>query len=756
MSGRWKKVIWALLMVQLCLFHVFLLNKIRYEADYIWYRGCVRLNLPFAFYHKGFALVVLGTSFVSAVMILLFLIRYRKFRVTCIHGMYPACEEGLISRYERACVRAGIERESRKVIYKSPKAATPFVLGFYKPMLLLPEWIKDDETCDMALFHECVHIKHRDTWYKLFLFLCEAVCWYNPFAYLICSVGRRDIEIDCDETVIAGCAKDKRAEYGQFLIDSLKKVQEREYVHSAFFGANGKEMQARILAIMEEKRPYDVIVKMAAVLLLAETVLVISVTGWGRIKEHQVQKAPENIYEGYEKPECFTDKTLERMLALDPVEEDAYSKEVQAMNGREADSDQNGQLPFETSGPWQIGLTRPNYYGESVSRLVYRYLNYDRDQIAASERILADGAYDYPETSYQRLLAGDQREAVFAVVLREFWEDTSTAKTEDELPFFGRPEKADGYYYVYYPLAVHVKMVGDQVFELKGIGEMDETVEAFRARYPQTDYSDVPCFVGKPDFETEPGFAVRTSDGSLEMKKDGEEEWMTVPVTLEDLFTRGDEMDGALTRLQDGSYQCNGIKQIFAYGGCGSFGQSPGTPVQVVYYDEETGVFRNSVVTKDYGSVRRLFVSFPKDNETGYLLLTCERTMWQEGTACFVTQDGGKSWEELMVEKGGELMLHSLTMDMRFITNEIGFITIRDSQEPYVIRTNDGGISWSIASFHGKKEYYSIAYAPFFEEGQLVLDVGEEEYGKNGGIKARYISEDLGENWVFDKYVLKQ
>lgn len=751
MSGRWKKVIWALLMVQLCLLHVFLLNKIRYEADYIWYRGCVWLNLPYTLYNRGFVLVVSGMTFVSVIIILFFGIGYRKFRVECISGLYPVQEEGLRNRYERACVRAGIEKESRKVIYKSAKAATPFVLGFYKPVLLLPEWVKEDDTCDLLLLHECVHIRHKDTWYKLFLFLCQAVCWYNPLAYLICSVGRRDIEIDCDETVIAGCGKEQRADYGQFLLDSLKRVQEREYIHSAFFSASRKEMRARILAIMEERRPYDMIAKMAAFLLLMETALVITVTGWGRIKEHQVQKTPENIYEGYEKPECFTDETLERMLLLEPAGEETYSKEVQSLDGNEINSDQNSQLSFETEGPWQIGLERARYYGESVGQLVYRYLNYDRDQIAASVRFSAGGGYDSLETSYQRLLAGNQKEAVFAVVLREFW-----TETEEDIPSFARLEKVDGYNYAYYPLAVHIKMVGDSIFELQGIGRMDETVEAFGARYPHVDYSDVPCFVGKPAFEIKTEYEVRTSEGGLEIKKEGAREWMRVPVTLEELFTRGDEMDGVLTRLQDGSYQCDGIKQIFAYGGRGGYGRNSGLPVQVVYYDEEAGAFRNNVVTKDYGSVRRLFVSFPEDGKTGYLMLTCDRTMWQEGTVCFVTKDGGKSWEEIREEEGGEMMTHSLTMDMRFITNETGFITIRDSQEPDVLRTDDGGISWRTVSFSGKKEYYSIAYAPFFERGQLVMDVGEEEYSKNGGIKARYISEDLGVNWTFERFVLKQ
>ncbi len=752
MSGKWKKVIWALLMIQLCLLHVFFLKKVEYIADYYWYKVCVRLNLPYIFYNRGFDLVVLGTCFFSGGIILVFLICYRRFRNRCINSLYPVREAGLVERYEKACARAGIEKESRKVIYKSGRTAMPFVLGFFKPILLLPEWVKEDRACDMLLFHECVHIRHRDTWYKLFLFLCRAVCWYNPLAYLICCVGRRDIEIDCDETVVRGCGREERAAYGQLLIDSLKRVGEKNYAYSAFFSASAREMQTRIRAIMEEKRPYDLLAKAAAALLLTETVLIISLTGGRTLQEHHEEKAPVNIYEGYEKPECFTDGALEAMLALPPAKEDAYSREVQRLPESEWERSGNGEHFFETQGPWQVGLRRSRFYGESVSPLVYRYLSYDRDQTAASERILGSGEiYDPLETSYQRLLAGNQKEAVFAVVLKEYWSDA-----EAKRPDFAKMEKSGDDAYAYYPLAVHVRMAQDSVYELLGICGMDETVEAFRSRYPENDYGDIPRFVGKPAFETEPGFRVRTSEGSLEIKEDGDREWMTVPVTLEELFTRGDEMDGALTRLQDGSWQCDKVKQIFAYGGCGSYGGRAGLPVSVVYYDESTGGFRISTVTEDYGSVRRLFVSFPENEKVGYLVLTDGRTMWQEETVCFVTEDGGKSWMECEVGEGKELMAHSLTMDMRFVTNEIGFITIRDSAEPDVLRTEDGGRSWHIAEFGEKQEYYSIAYGPFFEGGALVIDVGEEDYGKNGGVKARYTSDDLGKTWVFEEFVLKQ
>lgn len=96
------------------------------------------------------------------------------------------------------------------------------------------------------------------------------------------------------------------------------------------------------------------------------------------------------------------------------------------------------------------------------------------------------------------MLAGDQKEFVFAAVIREFLADESAL---DKVPFYGQVQMVDGYYYTYYPVAVHVKMVKDYVFELQGITQMTETVEAFREAYPENDYSDIPAFTGMPEEE---------------------------------------------------------------------------------------------------------------------------------------------------------------------------------------------------------------------------------------------------------------
>lgn len=779
MSGKWKKTIWALLMIQMCFLHVFILRGIRYTTDYLWYRVCGKFGLPYFLYDKGFTLVVLGMTLVSLLMMLVYFVNYRKFRVKCIRGIVPLEDEVIRQKLEKAWVQAGIRQADRSIVYKNSGIAEPFVLGFYQPIILLPEWacslavegtasdladktMEEPKKCgaalpeqgkemiDVLLLHECVHIRHKDTWYKLFLFLCNAICWYNPLAYLIRSISGRDIEIDCDETVVSGCGKEERAAYGQFLIDSLEKIRTRGYVHSVFFSAGEGIMKARIAAIMEDRKPYNVIAGFAVALLVLQTVLVIGTSGKRMVIQVKEQQASENIniYEGYEKPECFTKEALDCMLALAPAKEDSYRQELMNLPYSEVES--YDELPYAAEGPWQVRLKRPEHYGDCIDKFMYRYLNYDRDQTAASGVSLEDsGSYTGIEIAYWRMLAGNQKEFVFAAVVREFLGDESAL---EEVPSFGQVQMVDGYYYAYYPVAVHVKMVKEYVFELQGITQMTEAVAAFQETYPENDYSDLPLFTGIPEEERDCSYETRTSGGVLEIRKKDQEEWETVPVTLEELFTRGDEMDGALTRLQEGSYQWDQIKQIFAYGG------SPGLPLSVVYYDEAAGAYRSSVVTnsRNFGSVRRIFVSFPENAKKGFLMISSDRTMWQEYTTCFVTEDGGKNWRECLVFEGAELMSHSLTTDMRFITNEVGFITIRDSEAPFVIRTGDGGETWSEVKFDELKEYYSMAYAPFLEKGKWTMDICMEEQSIDGGVKARYVTEDLGENWKFQGFVLRQ
>ncbi len=197
----------------------------------------------------------------------------------------------------------------------------------------------------------------------------------------------------------------------------------------------------------------------------------------------------------------------------------------------------------------------------------------------------------------------------------------------------------------------------------------------------------------------------RTRAGVTEVTWDAGKVWSEVPVEQEDLLARGDQMDGALMSVQEKSYVVSNEITAFAYGG------SSEVPVTVLWSKDQGEAWVTSVVTYEYRDVRRLFLSFP-DAEHGFLVLTTGRTMWQEGDVLYRTEDGGMTWVKTERESSpGMEGYHSLTTGAEFLTPEVGFISIRGSEEPVLYRTEDGGVNWELYSFPepeaGQRETWS-------------------------------------------------
>ncbi|MBD5458170.1 MAG: hypothetical protein HDR27_06310, partial [Lachnospiraceae bacterium] len=238
-------------------------------------------------------------------------------------------------------------------------------------------------------------------------------------------------------------------------------------------------------------------------------------------------------------------------------------------------------------------------YNEAVQLLLQRYLSYYADQEWSAQRNPEKDPSGYLklETVYDRLLAGDKQEAVFAVIFRYHigYGEEELSQFPQELRSRARIAQEKSGYYAYFNWTVRICMVQDYVFELEGIAETEDVMEAYAAQGQAV--SDLLGDVPTPDLLygiddekkvgsqaediAENAYQVDTSEDVLKVSgADGE--WMEVPITLEELYGRGDEMDGKLTSLQEGSYQVDENKIIFAYGG------SNKVPFSVVFYEEES------------------------------------------------------------------------------------------------------------------------------------------------------------------------
>ena len=118
------------------------------------------------------------------------------------------------------------------------EVGSPMVAGLLRPTLLLPETAAEETTLPFIFRHELTHYKRQDLWYQLLLLLAAAVHWFNPLAHLMRRWAASDLELTCDEAVMAGADAAVRRSYGEALLASLhrQKGLERAALSTHFYG----------------------------------------------------------------------------------------------------------------------------------------------------------------------------------------------------------------------------------------------------------------------------------------------------------------------------------------------------------------------------------------------------------------------------------------------------------------------------------------------------------------------------------------
>ena len=65
--------------------------------------------------------------------------------------------------------------------------------------LWIGECLVEDPRLDSVLTHELVHVRRRDPQAEMLLTMCRCLLWWHPLAWLWSWVGRREMELACDE-----------------------------------------------------------------------------------------------------------------------------------------------------------------------------------------------------------------------------------------------------------------------------------------------------------------------------------------------------------------------------------------------------------------------------------------------------------------------------------------------------------------------------------------------------------------------------
>ncbi|MBU5439553.1 M56 family metallopeptidase [Tissierella sp. MSJ-40] len=150
---------------------------------------------------------------------------------------------------------------------------SPMMIGFSKPVILLPSKNVPVDELSFILKHELVHFKRKDLWYKGLIFLAVVINWFNPIVYLMARAIAVQCEISCDVEVVKDANIYKRQQYSETIISAIKNQSRIQTSFSTSFYGSKEGMKNRIFSIMDMKK------KKAGIMIICLVIIGVMITG---------------------------------------------------------------------------------------------------------------------------------------------------------------------------------------------------------------------------------------------------------------------------------------------------------------------------------------------------------------------------------------------------------------------------------------------------------------------------------------------
>ena len=187
----------------------------------------------------------------------------RRFRRELLTGAAP--EEGpeILALWREVLLAMDLPWEVR--LLRSPAARSPLSLreGRKKYATVLPERDYTEEELRFLFSHELHHLQRRDIDTKIFLAFCQGLCWFNPLVWLAAAKGSDDLELSCDEVVLAGQDERRRRDYAHLLLQSA--AEGRGF--TTCLSARGKSLRYRLENVLKPRKRRSGTVLLAGVTL---------------------------------------------------------------------------------------------------------------------------------------------------------------------------------------------------------------------------------------------------------------------------------------------------------------------------------------------------------------------------------------------------------------------------------------------------------------------------------------------------------
>ncbi|MFT5139289.1 MAG: bla regulator protein BlaR1 [Lysobacterales bacterium] len=163
-----------------------------------------------------------------------------------------AVSGSLQNLFQNLMLRLGIKQIVR--VLQSSKVTVPTVVGWLKPVILLPIAVINrlpEDQLEMVIAHELGHIRRYDYLFNLLQVVLETLFFYHPAIRWMSNQVRQEREHCCDDLVIAQC--EKPVLYARALANL--EIMRDEPVPVLLMAATGGDLVKRLRRIVHHELP---------------------------------------------------------------------------------------------------------------------------------------------------------------------------------------------------------------------------------------------------------------------------------------------------------------------------------------------------------------------------------------------------------------------------------------------------------------------------------------------------------------------
>ncbi len=243
---------------------------------------------------SGFSVLFLIWLSGTAATLIYYALKQKDFR-RGVERLSKPCEDCIDTMVGFIASQMGI-KNARAVMLK--EAATPMVIGFKAPTIILPESTYSTAELRLIIKHELTHFKRHDLAYKCLILFCRAVHWFNPFMRLFSRCVDRECELSCDECVIKSESYYGKKMYCESILSTVlakKPDGSLTPVLSGNFEGSKKDLRHRLEMIISPKgkrKLSAICIAVVLITILSGNIFAVESTGQFSDKILSVTTAP--------------------------------------------------------------------------------------------------------------------------------------------------------------------------------------------------------------------------------------------------------------------------------------------------------------------------------------------------------------------------------------------------------------------------------------------------------------------------------